>query len=58
MSKLKLGTIIFVVFFVINAIFVQLNVGGLIRECTRLGTIIGLLMILIFGIAKLFKKKT
>ena len=57
-SKLKLGTIIFVVFFVINAMLVQLNVGGLIRELTRLGTIMGLLTILIFGTAKLFKKKS
>lgn len=57
MSKLRLGLTLFIVFFVLNAVLMKLGIGGLLREFTRLGTLIGLLMSVFFGIARLVQKK-
>ena len=42
--------------FLFNAVFVVLGVGGLLRELSRLATLIGLIMIIVGLVGKLFSK--
>lgn len=59
-TLLPLGTILLVVGFTINTLFMLGGIGGYLREITRLTTIIGLIMVII-GLVKvvvrLFRRK-
>lgn len=45
--KKNTGLIILIISFILNAVLVQLQIGGLVRELARLGVIVGLVMIII-----------
>jgi hypothetical protein len=42
----NLGLCIFLAAFILNAIFVQLHIGGIVRELSRLGVIVGIVMMI------------
>jgi hypothetical protein len=42
----NLGLWIFGVSFLCNAVFVQFHIGGIVRELSRLGVIVGLVMMI------------
>ena len=57
---LKKGALLFIICFVINAIFVVFGIGGLVRELSRLGALIGLLLVIIgfiIWLVSLFRKE-
>ncbi len=43
--------------FLVNAVFMNLGIGGILRELSRLAVIVGFLLIIIGGIQALIKKK-
>ena len=57
-SLLKKGVMVFVVGFLLNMAFILANIGGVVRELSRLAVIVGVVMIVIGAIAKLFSKKS
>jgi hypothetical protein len=55
-SLLRAGLITFAVGFVVNAAFMLIGIGGLLRELSRLTALIGILLIIIGLIQKAFRK--
>lgn len=50
------GLIVFIIGLVLNTILMNLGVGGLLRELTRLTAIVGLIL-LIIGLFSLLRRK-
>lgn len=44
------GLIVLIVSFVLNAVFVQMQIGGLVRELSRLGVIVGVVMMIVAAV--------
>lgn len=57
-SLIKIGLVILVFGILINTIFMKNNIGGLLRECSRLSVLIGFGIIVYGLVAKFLKKKT
>ena len=56
-SPIKIGFLILIFAILINTIFMKNNIGGLLRDCSRLSVLIGVIVI-IYGITtKLIRKK-
>lgn len=55
-SLIKIGLLILVFGILINTIFMKNNIGGLLRECSRLSVFIGF-GIIVYGIVTKFLKK-
>jgi len=55
-SLLRKGVILFLVSFVINAVFVAMGIGGILRELARLGVIVGFILIVVGAIMKVVAK--
>lgn len=53
----KIGAICFLIGLFINIVFMKLNVGGIMRELSRLAILVGLFLMVFGGIYNLFKKK-
>lgn len=56
-SLLRAGLICFLIGLLLNTLFMKLGVGGILRELSRLTTLIGMLMMVFGGIKRLFAKK-
>lgn len=54
---LKIGLILFPIAFILNVVFMKMEVGGILRELTRLGTLVGFFLIVFGGIYNLLNKK-
>jgi hypothetical protein len=54
---LKIGLILFPISLIINTIFMKTGVHGILRELSRLGTLVGFFLIIFGGIYSLFRKK-
>jgi hypothetical protein len=52
-SAPNIGLRVFLVALVLNMIFVQFQIGGIVRELSRLGVIVGIVMM----VMRLFRKK-
>lgn len=53
---LKIGSTLFIVSFIINGVLVYFGIGGLVRELTRLCSLIGVALIIVC-LVNHFKKK-
>jgi len=56
-SILKKGVIVFIAGFAVNLTFIFSNIGGILRELSRLAVIVGLVMIVLGLAQKLFCRK-
>lgn len=54
---LKIGLILFPIAFILNVVFMRMEIGGILRELTRLGTLVGFFLIIFGGLYNLFNKK-
>jgi len=55
-SLLHKGVNIFLIGFIVLAVFVAVGIGGILRELARLSVIVGLVIIIVGAIKKLFTK--
>ena len=52
----RIGLILFAVGLVVNSIFLRMQVGGLLRELSRLATLVGFFLIVFGGIYRLVQR--
>lgn len=57
-SLLKIGVIVFLIGLAVNIVFTQTGIHGLLRELSRLTTLVGLGLIIAGFVMRIFKKST
>jgi len=57
-SLLKKGVMVFVVGFAVNLTFILTNIGGILRELSRLAVFVGMVMMVIGLVRKIFCRKS
>jgi hypothetical protein len=57
-SFFRIGLVLFPIGLVLNTIFLRMQVGGLLRELSRLATLVGFFLIVFGGIYRLAQKRS